>query len=101
MKQNFIAIVEDQTFKITSVRNFQFAVVARANVDRYIALADGYSSEQQAKFAQMKLEGKKFEYFLDCWSSRRDFAEQKARALRNLIRDGIPCYVDVQVVPVK
>lgn len=101
MKQNFIAIVEDQTFKITSVRDFKYCVVARANVDRYIAMGDGYSALQQAKFKEMAAAGQKFDYFLDSWASRADLAHKKAAALKNLIRDGVPCYIDVQVIEVK
>lgn len=101
MKQTFIAIVEDQSFKITSVRDFKYAVVARANVERYIALGDGYSAQQQAKFKAMQERGQKFEYFLDSWASRADLAQKKAQALKNLVRDGIACYVDVQVVDAK
>ena len=101
MKKTLIAVVENQSFKITTVRDFTYVVVARANVDRYIAMGDGYSPEQQAKFKEMKASGQQFGFFLDCWASRLDFAEKKAVALRNLIRDGIPCYIDVQIVPVK
>lgn len=101
MKKNLIAIVEDQSFKITSVRDYQYAVVARANVGRYIALGDAYSKEQQANFARMAANGEKFGYFLDCWASRLDLAQKKAAALKNLVHDGISCYIDVQIVEVK
>ena len=101
MKKNLIAIAGDQAFKITSVRDFQFIVVGRRNVEHLLGMRDNFGPETVARWEAMFAKGEKTGFILDCWTTRKDLAQKKATALSNINHKGIPAYVDVQIVPVK